>query len=199
MQVLIALLAAGRSSRMGFPKQLWEWEGRSLVRRMAETALQAKAEGVRTETVVITGSHAEEISAQVSDLPVTLLFNPDWEEGMGSSVRAATLAAGNSDALLILLTDQMAVTSALLTTLMTAWKQHPGRPVVCDYGEAWGPPLVIPLSYRPELLALHGDTGAKFFLRHSPENLVRVQFPEGKLDLDTPEDLLRLGKRGSGV
>ena len=199
MRVVIVLLAAGRSARMGFPKQLWKWEGRTLIRRMAETALAVRSSGISAETVVITGAGAEETGAEVRDLAVRIQYNPDWEEGMASSLRTATEAAGDADALLVLLTDQPAVSTGLLETLLDTWKQQPDQPVVSDYGDAWGPPLVLPLSFRSDLLALRGDTGAKAFLKKHPERLIRIPFPQGKLDLDTPEDLLRLGKRGFGL
>src|SRR3954447_17444272 len=83
--VAILVLAAGGSSRMGQPKQLLTYGGKSLVRRAAETAV-AVGEG---PVVVVVGAAGEEVGAEMRDLPVTLVENDRWATGIGSSIRAA--------------------------------------------------------------------------------------------------------------
>ncbi|HKY43419.1 MAG TPA: NTP transferase domain-containing protein, partial [Pyrinomonadaceae bacterium] len=78
------ILAAGSSSRMGTPKQILQFEGRSLLKRATLAALDAKCRPV----VVVTGAHAELCRRELDGLDVREVFNANWETGMASSVRA---------------------------------------------------------------------------------------------------------------
>jgi molybdenum cofactor cytidylyltransferase len=78
------VLAAGDSSRYGKTKQLLDWHGEPFVRAVARTALEAGCSPV----VVVTGADAEQVERVVNDLPVTIVYNPDWKEGQASSIRA---------------------------------------------------------------------------------------------------------------
>src|SRR5688572_29318466 len=88
-QLLIAILAAGASRRLGQPKQLVQLNGERLIRHQCLTALQAAIAPV----AVILGCHHHQIAPTISDLNIQLILNPDWQEGLASSVRAATRAA----------------------------------------------------------------------------------------------------------
>src|SRR5437868_1282596 len=79
----LLLLAAGASSRMGAPKQLLRYEGRTLLRRAAETALASVCRPV----VVVLGAHAPQLQPELIGLPLRIVVNTHWEQGMGSSLR----------------------------------------------------------------------------------------------------------------
>ena len=120
--VVALLLAAGGSRRMGHPKQLLLWQGASLVRRAAETALGSRC----SELLVVLGSHAAEVSAELGGLPLRTCVNPDWAEGIASSLRTGVEALGeHADAVLVLLADQPKVDSALLDRLIVGPGAHP--------------------------------------------------------------------------
>jgi molybdenum cofactor cytidylyltransferase len=84
VSVAALVLAAGRGSRFGQePKLLAELEGKPLVRHVAEAALASRAE----PTLVVTGHRADAIGAALRDLPVALRHNPDYADGLSTSLR----------------------------------------------------------------------------------------------------------------
>src|SRR3984957_901398 len=108
------LLAAGGSVRMGRRKQLLTYQGRTLLRRAAEAAVEAGCSPI----VVVLGCEAERMAPELSDLPVIASVNIDWERGIGSSIKhgAARLLtlSPRVDAALILLSDQPLVNAQTL-------------------------------------------------------------------------------------
>src|SRR5918992_2537893 len=93
MSVGAMILAAGSSSRMGRPKQTLQFQGESLIRRAALAALGA---GCRPVVVVI-GANAEPSRRELDGLDVREVFNPLWETGMASSIRAGVEALTGAD------------------------------------------------------------------------------------------------------
>ncbi|RAK69538.1 nucleotidyltransferase family protein [Hymenobacter edaphi] len=185
------LLAAGASTRMGQPKQLLPYQGRTLLRRAAETALVAGCQPV----IIVTGALHQELAAEVADLPVRLVHNAVWEAGLGTSigvgVQAVEDAAPEAAAVLVMLTDQPLVTAALLRELLHAWQQS-GLPVATGYAATVGVPAVFGRLVWPQLLALPAAAGAKLLLQRLGDELAVVPFPAAALDVDTPEQYQQL-------
>ena len=183
------LLAAGRSSRLGQPKQLLRQDGKTLVRHMTEMAIALQTGPV----VVVLGANATLILAEIDDLPIQVVDNLDWETGMASSVRAGlnALPDGSLDAFLVLLTDQPHVSSSLLRQLIDTRQQRKKGIVACQYGnpDQVGVPALFDARYRPNFLALIGDTGARKLIRRHADDCETVSFPLGSIDLDTPDDV----------
>lgn len=177
------ILAAGASRRLGQPKQWVEFEGHSLLRRIVATALAAGG-----PVTVVVGSRAPEMEAHLGGLPVQILFNPHWEEGMATSLKAGiqSLPASVSGALL-LVCDQPLVDAALLDRLRQAHAADPQAILACGYAGTRGTPTLIPARCFPDLLALRGDQGARALLQGA--GVVVIPFPGGEQDVDRPEDL----------
>lgn len=187
LNLAVILLAAGASVRLGQPKQLLPYQGKTLLRHAAETACGLPPGPRPTGVIVVLGANAEQIAPTLEGLPVTIVLADDWQEGMAASLRVGITAVADRDAALVMLCDQPLVTTNLLAALLEEWE--PGSIVASDYGEALGPPCVFDRAYFPELLALTGDSGARQLLKKYPCHT--VAFPGGRADVDTWEDASR--------
>jgi molybdenum cofactor cytidylyltransferase len=191
----LLLLAAGASTRMGRPKQLLPYRGRTLLRHAAETAVASGCAPV----VLVTGALTEALTAEVAGLPIQATHNPEWETGMASSIRAglAAVQAAQPRAVLIMLSDQPHLTPELLRQLVQRQQQTHAPIVAAAYGDTLGVPAVFAASVFPELLQLQGQAGAgRLIASHGPA-VERVDFPAGLLDVDTPEQYAALVKDGT--
>ncbi len=180
------VLAAGGSSRFGSPKQFARLGGASLIQR----AIAAAAEAVGPRFRVVLGAYAAEIAATL-DLPsAQILMNPEWSEGIASSIRVGVAHLPMSCAgVLIQLADQPHIFGASLRRLVDAWHRAPECIIASHFGRVAGAPCVFPRSYFGELGALHGDQGARGLLDRHSARVVRVEHPEAAVDIDTMQQL----------
>ena len=184
------VLAAGKSSRFGSPKQLLDWHGKSFVRHVTETALRAALEPV----VVVTGSHHAEIESHLQDLPVHIVHNADFETGQSSSIKAGLKALPpNIGSAVFLLADQPQIPVEVIRALIeshASQRQTILAPLVLE--ERRANPVLFDRVAFPDLLTLEGDTGGRgIFDRHKVSYL---PWHDDILifDVDTVEDYERL-------
>ena len=186
------VLAAGSSSRMGSPKQTLRFRGESLLRRAALAALGAGCRPV----VVVTGAHAELSRRELDGLDVLEVFNPRWETGMASSIRAGIggLVSADADAAaaVLLLCDQPHVMAEVISRLVAAHRAT-GSPVVAStYGGSFGVPALFSRTLFAELTRLEGMSGAKKVIKRHASEAHFLPFRGGEVDVDTPDDFSRL-------
>jgi len=188
----LILLAAGSSTRLGEPKQNLMYEGQPLLQRAIQTALASSCEPV----LVILGANAEAFQAGLNDLPVQTVFNPDWQEGMASSIRQGILTLNeispDLDGAIIMVCDQPFVTTTLLNQLVEEKKMHDHGIIACTYQDTLGTPALFDKQFFPELLALQGLEGAKKLLFQHAAVVTSLDFPLGTFDIDTPQDYQNL-------
>ena len=188
--VALLLLAAGASIRMGRPKQLLPWQGRTLLRHAAETAVASGC----APLVLVTGALHKELLPEIAGLPIRAVHNPAWETGMASSLQAglAAVAEANPAAVLVLLTDQPHVTPALLRQLVALQQRTQAPAVAAAYAGTLGVPAVFSRALFSDLYQLKGAQGANRLLAMLGPAVGRVEFPAGLLDIDTPEQYAAL-------
>ena len=188
--VALLLLAAGASTRMGQPKQLLSYRGRTLLRHAAETAVATGCAPV----VLVTGALHEALAAEVADLPIQVVHNPDWQTGMASSIRAglAAAAAAQPTAYLIMLSDQPLVAPELLLRMIAQQQQTQAPALAAAYGDTLGVPAVFDHSMLPALHRLEGAQGANRLIKSLGPAVGQVAFPGGVIDVDTPEQYAAL-------
>ena len=179
MKVAAIILAAGASTRLGEPKQLVLLGGERLLERAVHVAQQAGCDPV----VVVVGAHAERIVAQCCLDSTRTVVNPDWREGMASSIRCGLGQLDASpDAAILMTCDQPAVTADHLRALMQAGID---APVASHYAGRRGVPACFPAANFVELSLLAGDEGARRLLRSA----LTIELVGGELDIDTPQTL----------
>ena len=183
------VLAAGASTRFGSPKQLVRVAGRPLL----HSALARAADVAGSAVSVVLGAHAAELTPLLTHSQALIVINRDWREGIASSIRAGVSRLPPScNAVLLMLADQAAVTAEDLKRLVSAWRRQPDYIVAARYGMTTGVPAVFPRSVFADLAALRGDTGARALLQRNPDRVVRVPMASAAIDIDTPEDLLKI-------
>ena len=190
MRVPAIILAAGASRRLGQPKQLVRIAGEGLLARTLRIVREAECEPV----LVVLGAHREEIAAVVDLSEVEVILNPDWEQGIATSIQAGIRALQgvdpDSNAAFILVCDQPRLTAEHLRKLVDAHVRAGEQAIVASgYAGTSGIPAIFPASQFTSLLALRGDAGARQLLRTPGNFLVTVEFQEGEIDIDTPSDL----------
>lgn len=190
----LVILAAGASRRMGSPKQLIEIDGRPLLVRAIEAALAAPVWPV----VVVLGANATAIRPVIGHLPVLVVDNPAWAEGMASSIRegVATLRQFSRalDAAVLALCDQPGFSAATVESLLAAHRATGRGIVAARYSGRLGAPALFTRAHFPALAALTGEEGARDLLNADPARVAAVDLPELARDLDTPEDLKDLAR-----
>jgi molybdenum cofactor cytidylyltransferase len=188
------LLAAGNSTRMGSAKQLLDFRGQPLLRHAAKSALSAGCHPV----IVVLGAREPEIRSALANLPVEIVVNERWPEGMGTSIQAGLRALENRDVTgaILTLVDQPFVTSGFLTGLVASHRES-GRPIVAaQYSGTAGVPVFFAREAFPLLMALKPDQGCKGVILGHPADALLVDCPEAAMDIDTPEDYARATAHG---
>jgi molybdenum cofactor cytidylyltransferase len=189
-RVAALVLAAGRSTRMGGPnKLLAEIGGKPLVRIAAEQALASRARPV----VVVTGHQREQVEAALAGLGVSFVHNPDYADGLSTSLKAGIAALpADVDGAIVCLGDMPQVDAALIDRLIGAFDPEKGALIVVPtIAGKRGNPVVWSRRFFADLAKLDGDIGARHLLGSYPEALVEVPVTgRGALvDVDTPDAL----------
>jgi molybdenum cofactor cytidylyltransferase len=194
--VAAIILAAGRSTRMGGPnKLLAELGGKPLVRTVTEQALASKAKGV----IVVTGHQAELVEKALAGLDVKLVRNPDFAEGLASSVKAGIAAVpDDADGAVICLGDMPMISAPLIDHLIEAFAPDRGNLIAVPVSDGRrGNPVLWSRRFFNELMTLDGDIGARHLIAKHSEAVAEVPV-EGFgafLDIDTPQ-ALEAARRG---
>jgi molybdenum cofactor cytidylyltransferase len=183
MKIGAVVLAAGKASRFGSPKQRLEIEGVTLIDRACRTALEAGCDPV----LRVLGAHAETILERRCPTGVETLVHAGWEEGMGSSLDAGVSnllgREPELEAVVVMLADQPMVTMGLLEEMRSRLSE--ASVVLCDHGAATGPPALFGWQHFGKLMELRGDRGAKSVAAN--HHAVLVAFEDAAWDIDSPE------------
>jgi len=188
------VLAAGRASRMGENKLVAELDGEPIVRRTVRAVLGSRARPV----IVLTGHEADAVTRALAGLEVRFVHNPDFADGMSTSLRVGIAAAGTVDGALICLGDMPRLRPAHLDAVIDAFRAgDPAEIVVPTFDRKRGNPVLWPRCYFAEIAALSGDVGARALIdRHADHvRLVAIEDSAILVDVDTPAALAEL-RRG---
>jgi len=188
----VIILAAGRSMRMGSPKQLLKYRNKSLLQHAIDTALESKVQKV----VVVLGYEAGEIESQIHKKSALIIKNPEWDSGMASSIRRGIDFLQKQepivDNVLIMVCDQPHVSKELITLMIHTQKERNNSIIACTYANTLGTPVLFHNQHFEELSQLTGDRGAKSILNNYAGSIVTIPFESGSIDIDTSENYKNL-------
>src|SRR4029077_319462 len=185
------ILAAGESSRLGQPKQLIQFRGKTLLRRTVDAASEAGCQPilvvVRSETELV-----QAIRSELKNTGATINGNPNWKGGIGTSIRAGVQdlieIAPGVEATVLLACDHLLVDRAVIDGLITLHHETRKPIVAASYAGTLGVPALFDRSRLPDLLGLDDSAGAKSIILSNRDQVAEFPFPEGEIDIDTAED-----------
>ena len=189
----IVLLAAGRSSRMGGPnKLLATFDGVSLIRRSAETALLSRRRG---KVRIVVGHMRDRIVEALDGLDVEIVENGSFAEGLSTSLKAGFEASREASGILVMLADQPFLTAGDLDALIDEFRPTgPGSIAAAFDGGRRRNPVILSAAYGPQIMALVGDVGAQGIIAGHSDAVVEVEIGQAaSLDVDTPEAMRKAG------
>ncbi|MEH2431145.1 MAG: nucleotidyltransferase family protein [Nostoc sp.] len=197
--IAIMILAAGASTRMGTPKQLLLYQGRSFLQYITEIAIASVCQPV----VVVLGANAEQIHPQIKQLPVRVVKNSDWACGMSTSIKSGIELLNNLpqkiEAVVITLCDQPFVSPQIINQLVDTYYSTKKPIIACEYGDTLGVPALFSQTFFSELAALKETSGAKKVINHNVNEVFSIPFPLGDIDIDTPKDYEQLLSTNRGI
>ncbi len=188
------LLAAGGSSRFGQPKQLIRFEGKTLLRRAADTLAATACE----TRVVVLGVDADECLDELRGLDLNTCVNSNWEKGMSGSIKAGLRRILDiepaTSAIIITLCDQPYVTADIIDSFIAEYRRISPPVVAAGYYNVCGVPALFSREMFGDLLQLEGDKGAQSVIRKAGPDVICIRVPEAAYDIDSSEDLLKLSE-----
>ncbi|TRO63358.1 nucleotidyltransferase family protein [Christiangramia sabulilitoris] len=194
VKIGVVILAAGSSSRLGYPKQLVDFKGKPMLQHIIDVADSFE---FGTEVLVL-GAAAKEIKDKIEPKKFEILFNQNWQEGMASSIRAGLEKSLEKEKdlehLLILLSDQPFVSKQRIDALIKEQLASNSEATFSEYDEDVGVPAIFSSSVFPYLKELKGDHGAKKLVYDKKIQFRTVKFEKGNFDVDTKEDVELLKK-----
>ena len=163
---------------------------------MLQRVLDALGKSKVDRVVVVTGAHRKDVMARVRFDREEVVYCKDYAEGMSCSLRAGIAAAGAAEAVLVVLADQPLIRPGTMDRLIEGYRSSRKRVVAPVYHGVRGNPVLCDRALFPEIMKLRGDVGAKAVVERNRDALLEVPVEDAGVlaDVDTPEDLRRLGE-----
>ncbi|HQS24027.1 MAG: hypothetical protein B7Y11_03365 [Sphingobacteriia bacterium 24-36-13] len=191
----VMILAAGEAARMGKAKMLLPFKNTTILAHLIEEITLVEPNIIQ----LVTGYYHDLIQAQISTNKVAIIQNPDYSLGMSSSIQVGLTAmlkvCPDLDFLVIVVSDQPYLNQSILLRLLTKHQQTAKGIIASSYNGIKGTPVLLSSTYFTHLYNLTGDKGARVILQQFPEDIETIEFENGALDIDTPEDYELLCKK----
>ncbi|HLO43180.1 MAG TPA: nucleotidyltransferase family protein [Leadbetterella sp.] len=189
MNIGVVILAAGESKRMGVPKQILPIFGIPMLKYLVDEVLDTQAHPV----TVVVGANKTKIVPMLENIPIGIIDNPDWQKGMGSSIKmglvGSYLVTKGFDGLIFMTSDMPFVNAAIINKLIETAREFPDKTIIASkYSGTLGVPVLYKKERFEDILDMKPEHGAKQFFNKYPEEIVTVDFDLGAVDLDTKED-----------
>jgi molybdenum cofactor cytidylyltransferase len=186
-----AILAAGESRRMGTPKALLPYRGKTFAEYLMEVTRHPRVGLTR----VVLGAHAEEIAGKLHVARESIVVNQEWQRGQLSSIQAAirSLPDGETTGLLLCPVDHPLISKALIARLIEEFDSSRKPVVLPTYGGKRGHPLIFAASLYSELLAASPELGARQVVWAHANDVVELPTDEEGviLNINDPDTLAR--------
>ena len=182
--ISVIILAAGKSTRMGKQKLRMPLGQRSMLEHTVDNYLNSEV----GEIIVVVGHEADEIKQLLAHKPVTIVYNPRYNDGIGTSISAGVQhIKAPTQFIMIALADQPYIRSEIINYLIEMHRNGNKGITIPVYKGTRGNPAIFSSSYKKELLELQGDTGGKQITDRYSDDILEVdmEFEEITIDIDT--------------
>ena len=181
------LLAAGKSRRIGKPKQVLPLGSSTILEQTVDNLLRSKID----DLIVVLGYAAQEVMKKIANRPVKIAINPAYEQGMSTSiVTGLRLVDNKAQAVMITLADQPFICINIIDSLIETFFHHNKGIVIPTYQGRRGHPVIFAVKYKEELLKLTGDIGGRQIIKRHSEDVVEMPVDSESInvDIDTLSD-----------
>ena len=189
-EICAIILAGGESKRMGFPKMLLNFNGKSMLERVIENVTGSNVDKI----LVVLGAEREKITQLITKLDVMLCYNDDYKLGMLSSVRCGILNLPvDCKALLIFQGDQPLITPGITNMVIDAFHTSEKEIVIPVNNKKRGHPLMIGRKYFDKIKDLNDNEGLRSLAYLFPDDVLEVETEDRAIltDFDTYEEYLK--------
>ncbi len=181
------ILAAGESKRMGLPKMLLDFAGKTMIERVIDNVICPEIENV----IVVLGAYSEEIKKKLETQAITFCYNENYKEGMLTSVQCGIRSVPpDTEAVLVFQGDQPFIKKSIIAELTKAWMLSEKGIIMPVYEGKRGHPLLIDKRYFGVIDTLDSSEGLRALAKLYPEDVLTVEtaVPGILRDFDTIED-----------
>lgn len=188
-EIWAIILAAGESKRMGSPKMLLQFKGKTIIENVIENVTGSEADN----TLLVLGPSGEEVLKVTGDAPVKHCYNDNYKLGMLSSVKCGLKYLPRvSGAAIIFLGDQPMIGTEIINLVIEVYRREGKGIVMPVFNSKRGHPLLIDLKYRNEIGNLKPEEGLHALARRFADDVleVKVNTPDILKDIDTKEDYI---------
>ncbi len=187
------ILAAGKSTRMRFPKLSLTIRGKGLLQHVIDNALKSKVDDV----IVVLGAGSEKMRKEINPGKARIIINPFFNEGQSTSLKAGLKSISpESRAVIILLGDQPFINDATLNALIDKYRES-GSPIVAPvYNGKRGNPVLFDRALIPELINTSGDKGGRAIIGKYAHRIATLEIDSSLIgiDIDTWDDYQKLSR-----
>lgn len=192
-KIAIVILAAGKSLRMGFAKQIIRINNEPLLKITLD-----KIESISEETYCVLGANKDLILEEIHFNNTVVIDNINYEKGLSSSISTCIEFFEkknlNYDGVLFVLGDQPAIENEYFSSIINTFNEHKTKIIATNYDGKAGVPALFPKSFFKELKNIKGDKGAREILKNKPKSIIFESFKTNLVDIDTNKDLIDYNK-----
>lgn len=192
-KIAIVILAAGKSLRMGFAKQIIRINNEPLLKITLD-----KIESISEDTYCVLGANKDLILEEIHFNNTVVIDNINYEKGLSSSISICIEFFEkknlNYDGVLFVLGDQPAIETEYFLSIINRFNEHKTKIIATNYDGKAGVPALFPKSFFKELKIIKGDKGAREILKNKPKSIIFESFKTNLVDIDTRKDLIDYNK-----
>lgn len=183
-QIDCIITAAGLSSRMGQWKMILPWRDGTILDASIKNALQ-----YCSRVILVTGFRAEEIHKRYCNRSdITLVHNPDYQQGLLTSVLTGASAVESSHCF-ITHGDIPCLTPEIFNKI---WELREDGAILPHYHGTPGHPILIDKNSLQRAVSHKETASMRHILCQGKHRCVEMEYPQIIFDIDTPDDFIRL-------